>query len=56
MFGLLEMIEMLFDPQKTSSVSGTSRRIEDRLLTLSLYGSLAFIAALIVATLPHAPF
>jgi hypothetical protein len=44
---------MLFDHHKTGS--GTDHRMEDRLLKLSLYGALAFIAALIVATLPHLP-
>jgi hypothetical protein len=53
---VLEMISMLSDHQKTGSVSGTNHRIEDRLLSLSLYGALAFIAALIIATLPHATF
>ena len=51
-----EINSMLSDHQKTGSVPGTNHRLEDRLLSLSLYGALAFIAALIVATLPHAPF
>jgi hypothetical protein len=30
--------------------------VEDRLLSLSFYGAIVFIVALIVATLPRVPF